>query len=98
MQVVRWPSFMRLRDRYRVQLSALAASQRILVANVTMLLNSESGVDRHVIYFVDNKLKTLTLWRRALTSGSLHWYNSSPNWATTLQKQSLVSRCRGDDR
>ena len=42
--------------RYRVQLSALVVSPRILVANVTMLLNSESGVDRNIIYFVDNKL------------------------------------------
>ena len=70
MQVARWPSFMRLRDRYRVQLSALVASQRILVANVAMLLNSESGVDRNVIYFVDNKLKTLTFWRRY--TGTIH--------------------------
>ena len=71
MQVALWPSFMRLRDRYRVQLSALVASQRILVANVTMLfVISESGVDRNVIYFVDNTLKTLTLWRRY--TGTIH--------------------------
>ena len=74
----------RLRDKYRVQLSAVVVSPIILVANVTMLLSSESGVDRNVIYFVVNKLKTflLSLWPCALTSGSLHWYNSSPNWIT----------------
>ena len=37
--------------------------------------------------------KTFTLWPRALTSGSLHWYNSSPNWVTTLQRDGSLALC-----
>ena len=37
----------------------MVVSPRILVANVTMLFNSESRVDRNVIYFEVNKLKNL---------------------------------------
>ena len=61
MFVARWPSFTRLRDKYCAQLSAVVVSPRILVANVTMLFNSESRVDRNFIYFEVNKLKTFPL-------------------------------------